>query len=158
MGIDASNALKWNKLLIILLLVQVILGGFVAGLNAGLIYNEFPHMGDGFLPDELWDKGNLIQKLSSPVFVQFIHRNMSYIISLMIFVFCLKLRCLGNVRTCRASLYIFLALLLQMLLGVSTLIYQVPISLALMHQLGSILLLSTLLWCCFLLHRTFCAR
>jgi cytochrome c oxidase assembly protein subunit 15 len=57
--------------------VVCVLGAFVAGLDAGLIYNEFPYMGEGVVPrsKELWQKiPSWKNFFENPVLVQFDHR------------------------------------------------------------------------------------
>ena len=136
---------------IILLLVQIAFGAFVAGLDAGLVYNSFPMMGEGLVPHEVSETSINIASFSEPVFVQFVHRMMAYGLFVLISIFCVCGMRLQSRYFSRVMLYIFAALSLQLLAGVLTLLYSVPISLALIHQFGAVFLLSTLLWAYFLL-------
>ncbi len=155
----------WCFVCIILLLIQIMLGGFVAGLKAGLIYNNFPMMGDSFIPHEIYESklslSNIfsffsLANFSDPVFVQFIHRIIAYILFSTICVFCLYAVRFKNKKLSYVALYVFLAMILQITLGVLTLIYRVPLSFALLHQLGAIILLSFLLWAYFLIKNSHC--
>lgn len=133
------------------LLIQIFLGGMVAGLDAGLVYNSFPLMGDSFIPPEVGFKTLSLASFYDPVFIQFIHRINGYILALFILFLCRLLFQLNNSHLNKASYLLFAALVLQVLSGVITLLYSVPMSFALLHQLSSIILLSCLLWCGFLL-------
>lgn len=58
-----------------LIFLTIIAGGFVAGLDAGLIYNTFPLMGEGFVPDDIWaSRLGWRNVTENPSTVQFIHR------------------------------------------------------------------------------------
>lgn len=125
---------KWSKILLIILfclsLIQIILGGFVAGLKAGMIYNQFPLMGESFIPHELFslDENFLYDR----VFIQFLHRIVAYLIlilSLTLGMFLYKQKNLID------AIFIIFVPLAQSILGIATLIYMVPTALALMHQM-----------------------
>lgn len=141
---NIKSVISWGRFAIIILLLQIMFGAFVAGLNAGLIYNNFPMMGDAFIPQECFEiKLNLF--FSNPATVQFIHRIMAYILFIVICIFSFKTINLGNVILSRAVRYLILALVFQISLGIITLIYNVPLSFALLHQFGAILLLSAIM-------------
>lgn len=116
-----------------LIYLQIFLGALVAGLDAGLIYNTFPLMGGRLIPAELYNAPSL---LSDPASVQFMHRSMAYIVTLSCFMLAYKKR----------SLMVLLAILLQVATGIITLLYNVPIPAALLHQLGAVILLSVVLF------------
>jgi len=141
----------WCFFSIVLLLVQIMLGAFVAGLDAGLVYNEFPMMGENFIPHEVSEASLSFASWGEPVFIQFVHRIIAYILLVVICVFCLRAMRLKNSKLSRVALYVFLALILQISLGVVTLIYNVPVALALLHQFGAVIVLSCLLWAYFLI-------
>ena len=141
----------WCIVSIILLLMQIMFGAFVAGLDAGLVYNSFPLMGENFIPYELTETGVSFASWGEPVFVQFVHRIAAYMLFVVICIFCVQALRFHNRKLSRVVLYVFLALVLQISLGVVTLIYNVPIALALLHQFGAMLLLSCLLWAFFLI-------
>lgn len=141
----------WCVVSIVLVLVQIILGAFVAGLDAGLVYNSFPMMGDGFIPHEIYTTGVSLASFDDPVFVQFIHRMTAYVLVVSVCVFCFYAMRLGNSKLTKVVASALFVLVLQISLGVSVLIYSVPVTLALIHQFCAILLLSYLLWACFLI-------
>ena len=145
---DASQSTlnHYLNLSLLLLLVQIVFGAFVAGLNAGLVYNEFPLMGETFIPHEVTLANISLQSFSEPVFVQFIHRITAYIVMIVIFIACFNGFKIKNPTLTKALFYLILALVFQVMLGISTLIYSVPLILALLHQLGAVIALSCLLW------------
>jgi len=152
-GVSIKPQKFWCLLAIILLLIQMTLGAFVAGLEAGLVYNSFPLMGDHFIPHEVSESSINIASFSEPVFVQFMHRIFAYILFIVITIFCFSALKLKNNKFSKSVFYIFIALFLQMLAGIITILYIVPIPIALLHQFGAIILLSCLLWSYFLLKR-----
>jgi len=130
---------------ICLLLVfgQILVGGFVAGLNAGFIYNEWPMMGEGFLPDDLFHLQpwymNFLENLTT---IQFTHRMMAYVVFTAIFWLFLKSKNNGQSDLSRkGAAFLFGATLLQVLLGIWTLIAVVPVTLGALHQTGGMIVL-----------------
>lgn len=141
----------WCFASIAILLLQIVFGAFVAGLDAGLVYNSFPLMGDSFIPHEFLDQTLSTHSFSEPVFIQFIHRLLAYILFIVITIFCFSSLKLKNNKYSISIFYVAITLCIQMLAGILTVVYMVPIPVALFHQFGAIFLLSCLLWSCFLL-------
>ena len=141
---------------ILSVLVQVFLGALVAGLNAGLIYNTYPLMGNSFIPSELKDPGGgfIFTSLFDPILVQFLHRVMALIVFVITCFASIKCIASGIKPLKEAAYFILFAVLIQIGLGIITLLYMVPISYALAHQVGSIFLISSLLWGLFLVKNT----
>ncbi|MDG1436733.1 MAG: COX15/CtaA family protein [Rickettsiaceae bacterium] len=150
-NINIRPIYNWCLLSIVLLLVQMMLGAFVAGLDAGLLYNDFPMMGDRFVPYELLSNSLSFASLEDTVFIQFIHRIMAYILVLVVGIFSWKSISFGDRNLTISTWFVLAAVILQMCLGIMTLLYQVPIILAILHQLGAVLLLSCLLRAFFLI-------
>lgn len=150
---DTSVTLQkfWCFVSIALLLAQIVFGAFVAGLDAGLVYNSFPLMGDSFIPHEVLELTFSTYSFSEPVFIQFIHRILAYILFIVITIFCFFSLKLKNNKYSISIFYVTIALCIQMLAGILTVIYMAPIPVALFHQFGAVFLLSCLLWSCFLL-------
>ena len=129
-----------------LIFLQIIFGAFVSGMDAGMIYNTWPLMGSSYFPDD-----NLIidffklSVFSEPSLVQFIHRNLAYLIIfiyLTIFIY-IYLRDLRNFF--KTIFFLGYLLFLQVILGIFTLLSGAQIVLASMHQISSIfLVLSTI--------------
>ncbi len=121
--------------ILVLLLGQIALGGLVAGLKAGLIYNTWPLIEGAFIPPRehlfllapAW-----LNLLDNHLAVQFTHRMVAYILVAVGTLHALD--CSWH-RVCRSgAVALALFLLLQAMLGIATLLLQVPILLALAHQ------------------------
>ncbi len=131
---------------LILLFIQIAFGAFVAGLDAGFVYNEFPLMGDAIIPKEVTEKAFSLESFYDPVFIQFMHRILAYIVTISILISCLLGFKIKNSLLSKSLIYVMITLIFQITLGILTLIYVVPITIALIHQLGAVILLSSLLW------------
>jgi len=129
---------------LILLFIQLIMGAFVSGMDAGKIYNTWPLMGTNYFPDD-----NLIanlfrlSSLSEPSLVQFIHRNLAYLI--MIFYLFIFFKVYRNKLSnyFRILNTIAFLLVLQIILGILTLLSGAQIFISSMHQISSIFLISS---------------
>jgi len=125
------------------ILVTIFYGALVAGLNAGLVYNTFPLMGESILPDDaLYNLPVWSNFFENPVMVQFVHR----VLALTTFTF-VTLLAFDKMRNQNESKWPMLLLglaSLQVGLGIATLLLHVPISLAAMHQAIGILLFTVL--------------
>lgn len=149
--------------LALLVFTTAMSGGLVAGLDAGLIYNEFPYMGNGLTPpkSELFDKfysrkpdGSDIwwrNMLENPSTVQLDHRILATTTFTAIMALWVYSRFSPKVRAAlpksgkRGMLGVVHLVSLQVILGISTLIYLVPVPLAAAHQACSLALLSGVL-------------
>lgn len=137
-----------------LLLLQIIWGGFVAGLNAGLIHNHWPMMSEGKFMHEtvLIEQDGLLKNLTEGKSgVQFVHRTLAYfVVAAIVFLF-VKSRKFPLSETQNSGINVLLIFVfLQFILGVMTLLYQVPLWLGLTHQVMAFFLLSAMT---FVLHR-----
>jgi cytochrome c oxidase assembly protein subunit 15 len=120
------------------------MGAFVSGMDAGKIYNTWPLMGDTYFPDD-----NLItnlfnfSSLNEPSLVQFIHRNFAYII--MIFYLFIFFKVYKNKLSDYFKILntIGVFLILQIFLGILTLLSGAQMFLSSMHQISSIFLISS---------------
>ena len=136
---------KFLSLFLLILSVQIILGAFLAGLDGGLIYNTWPDMNGKFIPTDI-DKNDLI-KISSTdnaTVIQFYHRMIAYLL----IIFLIILNCLFYVKKIpNNSINILnIAIIIQILLGIITLITGVKIEYASIHQLGSVFVLLSFLF------------
>jgi heme a synthase len=130
-----------------LVFLQILMGGFVAGLDAGLAFTTWPLMDGQFIPDGmfpgLWRQALFEDRLT----VQFIHRMGGYAVAAWALALWLYGRLLPLQPGTRRVLNILLAAVtLQVVLGVLTLIHVVPISLALIHQAGALAVFALALW------------
>ena len=134
--------------LTLLLVVAIMSGGFVAGTDAGFIYNTFPLMGDTFLPKDLFVFDPWIKNFfENVVTIQFTHRILTTLIFISVVGFWFKTLNQDLPGRTRIVLHCLLvAVILQVTLGISTLMLVVPVPLAAAHQAGALVLLTTMLW------------
>ncbi|HLF52041.1 COX15/CtaA family protein [Flavobacterium sp.] len=145
---------KIARVALVFLLLQIIYGGFVAGLNAGLIHNHWPLMSDGqFIHDSVFleQKNLFLSFIEGKSGVQFIHRTLAYFVVALIALLYFKSKKFTLNKTQSNGINLLLILVfIQFVLGVFTLLYGVPLWLGLAHQIGAFFLLSAMT---FTLHR-----
>jgi len=126
-------------------LIQICMGAFVSGLDAGQIYQTWPLMSQSYFPNDSNIRDLFsINALETPSIVQFIHRNIAYFIILLFsFIATIIYRNKDFVYLRSAVLLVFVFLFLQTFLGILTVLSGAQIILASMHQIGSILLITT---------------
>ncbi|KAH8866441.1 Cytochrome c oxidase assembly protein COX15 like, partial [Schistosoma japonicum] len=120
---------------------------FVAGLDAGLIYNSWPKMADRWIPDDL-----IVSRYGSTV-KNFLDNPTAFLTTGLLWIKVMRLgvTCTGP-RIRNAAHLVLGAAFGQSLLGITTLLYYVPVSLGSLHQCGGVILLSSLLWFTHCLH------
>ena len=134
------------KFFLFLLFLQLIIGAFVSGMDAGKIYNTWPLMGSSYFPDDSqFIEFLYINVFDNPSIVQFIHRNLAYLI-LGIYIYILFFTIKDRNEIFRKPVIIIgVSLFLQVVLGIFTILSGVKIFYASLHQINSILIiLSTL--------------
>ncbi|OCB78719.1 COX15/CtaA family protein [Flavobacterium crassostreae] len=145
---------KIARYALVFLILQIIYGGFVAGLNAGLIHNHWPLMSDGqFIHDSVFieQKNLLLSFTEGKSGVQFIHRTLAYIVvGFMVLLYFKSQKFDLNKQQAAGIKLLLLLVFAQFALGVFTLLYQVPLWLGLAHQINAFFLLSAMT---FTLHR-----
>ena len=140
--IRISNLLLFFILLLIIL--QIVLGAFLSGLDGGLIYNSWPDMNGDFFPNDVVMNDYLSsQSFYNPSIIQFFHRLTAYI--LLFFIILLNYQFIKKGLNYTNILFFDFAILLQFFLGIITLISGAEIKYASLHQLGSIIVLSSYL-------------
>ena len=129
----------------LLLLVQICIGAFVSGLDAGKIYQTWPLMNQAYFPDD-----SLIKDLFSlkafeiPSVIQFIHRNIAYLIILFFIYISFIVYKNSDLKHFRKNIIlIFIILSIQIILGILTVLSGAEILFASMHQVGSIFLITS---------------
>lgn len=131
-----------------LVFLTALSGAFVAGLDAGLVYNSFPKMGERWVPDDLLAFSPTLKNFfENPTTVQFDHR--IFAISSLTAITGLYLFSRRMILPRRAKIAIGLLTAMaygQVALGISTLLLYVPTPLAATHQSGSVALLSLAIW------------
>ena len=140
--IKISNFLLFFILLLIVL--QIVLGAFLSGLDGGLIYNSWPDMNGDFFPNDVVMNDYLSSKLFyNPSIIQFFHRLTAYI--LLFFIILLNYIFIKKGLNFIDILFFDFAILLQVFLGIITLVSGAEIKYASLHQLGSIFVLTSYL-------------
>jgi len=131
---------------IFLIFLQIIFGAFVSGMDAGVIYNSWPLMGSSYFPDD--NPISNFFKLSvfnEPSLVQFIHRNLAYLIFLVYLIIFIHVRLKNLIEFIKTIYIVGVFLFLQIILGITTLLTGAQMLIASMHQISSIfLVLSTI--------------
>jgi cytochrome c oxidase assembly protein subunit 15 len=131
-----------------LIFIMVLSGGLVAGIRAGLAYNTFPLMNGHFIPPEIfllepWYR-NFFENMAT---VQFDHRLIAWLLAFLIPFFWFKARKYQLTDSARMACHLLLVMLvIQIGLGIATLLQAVPIPLAAAHQGGAVLLFTAALW------------
>jgi len=144
---NISFNLRLFKFFFILLFIQLIIGAFVSGMDAGKLYNTWPLMGSSYFPDD----SKFIEFLNinffdNPSIVQFVHRNLAYLI-VIIYIYLLILVFRDTNKIFRKPIIIIgISIFLQVILGVVTLLSGVKIIYASLHQINSILVILSSLY------------
>ena len=144
---NISFNLRLFKFFFILLFIQLIIGAFVSGMDAGKLYNTWPLMGSSYFPDD----SKFIEFLNinffdNPSIVQFVHRNLAYLI-VIIYIYLLILVFRDTNKIFRKPIIIIgVSIFLQVILGVVTLLSGVKIIYASLHQINSILVILSSLY------------
>lgn len=139
-------------LFFIVLVLQIIYGAFTAGyvegnaskVRPGHIFNTWPKMGDSWMPEQVTMKGSFAENiLENASGIQFVHRTVAFIVVILICIIWYrsnKLK-LSKEQSFGVSLLIY-GVTIQFILGVLTLLYQVPVVMGALHQTGAFILFS----------------
>lgn len=149
---NTGNTPAWFKkyvlLFLALLAVQIVWGAFVAGLKAGYAYPSWPMMGSSLIPAELGNEGYFWKDLVfNPVTVQFVHRWLAFLLiplPALLWWNTQKSSALSHLR--KPVLILVGLIVLQIVLGIATLIFHIPSAFAVIHQLTAILILWSTIW------------
>ncbi len=133
---------------LLLVLVTIISGGFVAGLKAGLIFNTFPKMGGQWIPPGILALSPVyLNFFENMVTVQFDHRVLALTTGFLLLIYWWKSRRAGfDDETARSFNLIAMMVVIQISLGISTLLLHVPVPIAASHQAGALLLFTSVLF------------
>lgn len=147
-NIVSQNIKKWSKLMFVAIVLQIIYGAFVAGLKAGLFYNTYPMMGNSYMPETVTSFDPFWKNfLENPSGVQFLHRNIAIIVAVLVLFVWRKIRKTELNKLQKGSADFMLAIVaIQFLLGIITLLYQVPVILGVLHQTGAFFLFASVLF------------
>lgn len=144
----ASHLRRYSFYLTLLIFIMILSGGFVAGIHAGKAYNTFPLMDGHLVPPGLfvlepWYR-NFFENITT---VQFDHRLIAWLLTLLVPLFWLRsMKHSLSPSVKMACHLLLLALILQISLGIATLLSAVPLELAATHQAGAMVLFTASLW------------
>lgn len=142
---DAGLA-RLGTVLLVLAFAQVLLGALVAGIDAGRGYIDWPMMNGAFLPPESFDYEPVWTNFfENPALVQFNHRILGYIVFIAAALVWFKSRASALTLIKRAFSLMLLAVLGQVVLGVGTVLYAAPWHIAIVHQIGAIIVFVVML-------------
>ncbi|WP_373635457.1 heme A synthase [Yoonia sp. SS1-5] len=132
---------RWAGALMALAFLQIVAGALVAGIDAGRAYPDWPLMAGGFLPPQPFDLVPLWRNFFEDAgLVQFMHRMLGYALFLLGLIVWFRARKSANDQTRFAFNLIMAVMLLQVVLGIVTVIYSAPWQIAIVHQLGAVAL------------------
>ncbi len=140
---------------LVLILIQIVIGAFVSGMDAGKIYNSWPLMDSTYFPND--NKIENLFKLSAfsdPSLVQFIHRNLAYVIGLYYGMMLFKVYKNKITKLYRSVNILGFFIILQIILGIFTIILGAQIYIAAVHQVSSIFLVTSSIYFFFINNRT----
>ena len=126
-----------------LVAATILAGALVAGMDAGLLYNEYPLMGSGLVPVEYGDEGAM-DAFENPASAQFHHRWVAVLA--VAAVITLGIRAMKFTASRRAGMLAMAMVLVQFALGITVLLQGVPVSLGGLHQAGAVILLGLTIW------------
>jgi cytochrome c oxidase assembly protein subunit 15 len=134
----------------LLLAGQLVLGAWVAGLDAGQVASSWPLMNDHLVPEGIdWSRGSLFAVTHDPDLIHFLHRWWAWVVLGVMIVLARRVRPLDR----RASIAIHSALGTQILLGIATVMSGIALPLAALHQAVGALLVAATTWGMYLLGR-----
>ena len=140
---------------LVLILTQIVIGAFVSGMDAGKIYNSWPLMGGTYFPND--NKIENLFKLSAfsdPSLVQFIHRNLAYVIGFFYVLIFFKVYKNKINKLYRSVNILGFFIILQIVLGIFTILLGAQIYIAAVHQVSSIFLVTSSIYFFFINNRT----
>jgi len=145
---SSTTIIRFSDVILGMIFITLLSGGFVAGLDAGLVYNTFPLMDGQLIPDEAFDLTPLyLNAFENVALVQFDHRILA--ITTTVFVIIFQIKSIGlNLpgRSMLISKLLVLMVFIQAGLGISTVLLAAPVALAATHQAGAIILFGLALW------------
>ena len=135
---------KMLYLFLFIIFIQIILGAFLAGLDGGLLFNTWPDMNGYLIPSDVSIKDLYnVSSTNNPSVIQFYHRKIAYVV--LILLLYLNYYFLKNGLEYKYLIILNISILIQIILGIATLLSGVKISYASLHQLGSIFVLTSII-------------
>jgi cytochrome c oxidase assembly protein subunit 15 len=144
----AARLRPWAIGLAALVYVQMLLGAFMAGLDAGLAFSTWPTYAGAWIPPGLYDLSPWwINHFENHALVHFQHRTVGYIVAVLVAGIYLAMREAGGDKPVRlAGIHVVLVTLIQIALGVFTVVSGVALPLAALHQICALALFGCVLW------------
>jgi len=132
---------------LILIFLQIAIGAFVSGMDAGKIYNSWPLMGNTYFPnDNILSNLFKLSAFNDPSLVQFIHRNLAYLIFIFYILVFFKVYKNKMYDLYKSINILGFLIFLQIFLGIFTILFGAQIYIASMHQISSIFLVSSCIY------------
>jgi heme a synthase len=161
---NQGNKLRPTALVFfVLLVIQIIYGAFTAGyvegdathFRPGHIFNNWPKMGESWMPEQVTMKPTLFQNLfENASGIQFMHRNIAYVIVIILSVLWYRSNKLSLNKSQKLGVTLLIyGVTIQVILGILTLIYQVPVILGVLHQSMAFFLFATTIYLLFHLYQ-----
>ncbi|MCA0429113.1 MAG: COX15/CtaA family protein [Bacteroidetes bacterium] len=158
--VNEGYKLKWITIIFfIVLIIQIIYGAFTAGfvegdatkVRPGHIFNTWPKMGDSWIAEQVTMKESFMENiLINPSGIQFMHRVLALIVVSIICIIWYKSNKLKlNAKQNLGITLLIYGVTIQFILGVFTLIYQVPVILGVLHQSGAFFLFASTIYLIF---------
>ena len=146
-----SKKLKWPTFIFFgILIIQIVFGAFTAGftqgdsshIRPGQIWNTWPKMGEEWIPEQVYMEDGLFANMfENPSGIQFTHRTIAIILCLLVlFIWRLSNKVQLSKQQYRGVTFLIYGLTLQFILGVLTLVYNVPVIMGALHQTGAFFL------------------
>ena len=135
------------EIFLTLIFIQIIIGAFVSGMDAGKIYNTWPLMGNSYFPDDN-SFINLFKfsAFSDPSLVQYMHRNLAYLIFFSYLIICFTTLKKKIILLFKSVITLGVIIFIQIILGILTVLSGASIITASLHQFSSILLVISALF------------
>jgi cytochrome c oxidase assembly protein subunit 15 len=147
-GSERKPYARWSLVLVALVYLMILSGGLVAGTDAGFAYPTWPLMGDSFIPRGLYATSPAwLAMFEDITTIQFNHRMFAYVLFVVLSASAMLVyRSTTQGYGRLAAILLVVALCLQVILGISTLLLHVPVALGTAHQGGAVLLLTAALF------------
>lgn len=144
--VGEARLFTWASVLMVLIFIQILLGALVAGIDAGRGYTDWPLMAGRFVPDGIFDIQPVWRNFfENDALVQFMHRMMGYLVLIVMAVAWGLSRRSPHPVTRRGFDRALAMVLIQIILGIVTVMHSSPLEIAIFHQGGAILTLLLIL-------------
>ena len=160
--IKQNNGYKlkwWSLTFFVVLIIQIVYGAFTAGyvegdaakIRPGKIFNTWPKMGNEWMPEQVTMKENFyLNFFENASGIQFMHRMLAIVVCVLLCIIWYKSSKLKlNASQYLGVTFLIYGVTLQFILGVLTLVYQVPVVLGVLHQTGAFFLFATTVYLLF---------